>query len=141
MKDQVLSIEQMQELQELGVDTSKASCCWCKLVSSNRIGYAWLLLPESLNKMDETHVPTFTLQDILETLPKYIEVTEEQTDKSEYLGTNRLRIGCPEGIDDMYIMYTKDSKMNGGWSSFNAKPSLIKAAFNMLKWCKENNYI
>lgn len=29
MKNQVLSIEQMQRLKELGVDTSKASCCWC----------------------------------------------------------------------------------------------------------------
>ena len=28
MKDKVLTIEQMQELIALGVDTSKASMCW-----------------------------------------------------------------------------------------------------------------
>lgn len=30
---QVLSIEQMKHLQELGLDTSDASMCWCRAIS------------------------------------------------------------------------------------------------------------
>ena len=30
---QVLSIEQMNHLQELGLDTSDASMCWCRAIS------------------------------------------------------------------------------------------------------------
>ena len=46
---QVLSIEQMNHLQELGLDTSDASMCW------------------------ET-TPTYTLQDILDKLPESIQI-------------------------------------------------------------------
>ena len=64
MNKEVLSISQMEHLQELGLDTSKASC------------YIW----EAEGKEylywgkceDANGIPTFTLPDILELLPKEI---------------------------------------------------------------------
>lgn len=74
-------------------------------------------------------------------LPKRISVTSEHTDKSEYWGFNALRIGYPSLSEDMYIEYTQDPYMNSAWACFNAKRSILDAAFNMLKWCKVNNHI
>lgn len=81
MDKQVLSIEQMQELIDMGVDTSNASCIWWNFAD---LGFALMPLddgrnPITIEKMKENHgaeniVPTFTLQDILEMLPKRIEL-------------------------------------------------------------------
>lgn len=57
MKNQVLSIEQMQHLQELGVDTSKASCYWWYAEGKNYLYWG--------KCSDINGIPTFTLQDML----------------------------------------------------------------------------
>ena len=77
MSKQVLDIEQMRHLKDLGVDTSKAY--WSRVVrlkedsdskslpiSSN--GNGLCLITENVEK-----IPIFTLQDILDLLPKSIE--------------------------------------------------------------------
>ena len=67
MENQVLSIEQMKHLQELGINTSKASMCW-----TLDCNYARRLVVHSVLSYDmtvKTAIPTFTLQDILELLP------------------------------------------------------------------------
>ena len=71
IEEQVLSIEQMKHLQELGVDTSDASVCWmqCKVdgavkqyVEINDVKwYEWsCAIP----------CPTYTYGDLIEKLPK-----------------------------------------------------------------------
>lgn len=73
MNEQVLSIEQMQHLVELGVDTSKASMAWCKTEGDK--GYH-LLLPNSQKVFEYNlvvkYIPTFTLQDMINLMPKHI---------------------------------------------------------------------
>lgn len=107
MKNQVLSIEQMQELIELGIDTSKASMYISddgELISNVKIcelGLDW--------------TPTFTLQDILEMLPK------------------PCYINC---IDNDFYQCEITTE-NGSASTNGTLP--LKAAFNMLKWCKTSN--
>mgnify|MGYP001047441971 CR=1 FL=1 len=64
--EQVLSIDQMNHLQELGLDTSDASMCW-----------EWKATYEDdmvVNSLDadtnyDCYYPTYTLQDILNKLP------------------------------------------------------------------------
>lgn len=86
MEDQVLPIEQMQELIELGIDTSKASMCWMSYPSllNKDKRTKELVINSSVNKryfyitstaIDYTtvlEIPTFTLQDILNVLPEKI---------------------------------------------------------------------
>lgn len=129
MKDQVLSIEQMQELEDIGIDVSKASMFWYK---NNKFKQ---LIPcsdrDTIKDWTNQHgencvIPTFTLQDILEILPKVI--TTESDNFELYLNTFQC-----------YTHY-RDPKHD---KSLNAEygNSILEAAFNMLKWCKQNNYI
>lgn len=79
---QVLSIEQMKHLQELGLDTSDASIYWARVSHGSRIDDkskgVWFL---SLHKEFQTCgfmsyeiFPTYTLQDILDKLPESVQV-------------------------------------------------------------------
>lgn len=79
---QVLSIEQMKHLQELGLDTSDASIYWARVSHGSRIDDkskgVWFL---SLHKEFQTCgfmsyeiLPTYTLQDILDKLPESVQV-------------------------------------------------------------------
>lgn len=113
MEKQVLSIEQMQELKELGIDISKASMVWYpKMAIDTRTNKGYV---EShyltINHIDcdsfwntregrET-IPTFTLHDILEILP-------EET-----------RVVVIRSNPEKFLIY----------------------AFKWLKWCKQNNYM
>lgn len=113
MKDQVLSIEQMQELIDMGIDVSNASMCW----NYNDEKSYWALVINYTHSpyIEGEIVPTFILQDILEILPK------------------PCYINC---IDKDF--YQCEVTTNYGSSSSNGETPLI-AAFNMLKWCKLNN--
>lgn len=136
MEKQVLSIKQMQELKELGINISKASCTWCKVraITPDRKGYSWMILPETLNKFDEEHIPTFTLSDILNILPDirvnntwYIPLLYKSGDLwvvDYHCAADFNKTFLPNGIDIMCCCETA-----------------LEAAFNMLIWCKEENYI
>ena len=115
IEEQVLSIEQMKYLQELGVDTSDASMVWIKQDST--------LLPDNIKELwwvdtyydshkpmveqeDSGFVQTYTIGDLIEKLPirigsvnrkiyftgKYIIVSYSSPDGSliEYRGTTLL---------------------------------------------------
>ena len=64
MKEKVLSVEQMKHLQEIGVDTSKASCYWYFDDREDYLFWGQCTTPSG--------VPTLTLQDMLEMIPSSI---------------------------------------------------------------------
>ena len=71
MKDQVLSIEQMQKLKELGIDASKASMCYVFFESDGSKYTDIVVHDESCYEMACMNpIPTFTLQDIIELIPE-----------------------------------------------------------------------
>lgn len=137
MNEQVLTIEQMQELIALGVDTSKASMCWFPMmeldenmkpvVKSHFIGVNTIDFDSYWNTIEgQNTIKTFTLQDVLSLLPYSISTTRDS-----YLSILPLRDG------GWYIRY---SRMECDEKSTDGK-TLLQAAFTMLKWCKQNNYI
>lgn len=75
IEEQVLSIEQMKHLQELGVDTSDASLAWFmspktnqwKIKAKNNFAHELLL-----RLSYERYIPTYTTGDLIEKLPKSI---------------------------------------------------------------------
>ena len=70
MKDQVLSIEKMQKLKELGIDISKASMCYVFFESDGSKYTDIVVHDESCYEMACMNpIPTFTLQDIIELMP------------------------------------------------------------------------
>lgn len=122
MEKQVFTIDQMIELEKLGVDISKASCTWCKVKIASKPGFQWYLLPENLNKNDENHVPAFTFIDILKLLPK-----------KDIMGRHNELIVTP-----ICILY-KGTDV-GGYNCPHCEyyeSNIMTAAFNMIKWCKK----
>ena len=71
IEEQVLSIEQMKHLQELGVDTSDASMCWVAGEDASTDEGEWdLIIPN--NFLLPYNIPTYTIADLIEKLPKRI---------------------------------------------------------------------
>ena len=115
IEEQVLSIEQMKHLQELGIDTSDASMVWIKQDSTllpDNIKELWWVdtyydsLKPMVEQEDSDFVQTYTIGDLIEKLPirigsvnrkiyftgKYIIVSYSSPDGSliEYRGTTLL---------------------------------------------------
>lgn len=137
METQVLSIEQMQELKELGIDTSNSVIGWFKWNNED----TWYLLNETIVQRREkvetmiesncfyeddyrsykyTFIPTFILQDILSMLPI-----------GYHIETDRHTKG--------HIVYSIHQDWDNGQICWG--DNLLEVAFNMLKWVKQNGYI
>ena len=132
MKNQVLSIEQMRKLKELGVDTSKASMHFLYMPTAKSIMSGVYEVddePEvfvSQNGMNHEH-PTFTLQDVIELLPSQL------IHKGETLYLNFDNIGKEYG----FYYVAVDFEI---YIYFNDK-NILQAAYNMLIWVIENGYL
>ena len=128
MRTQVLSVEQMQHLKELGVDTSKAKMAWYAIYETLPNWYNELNIRDDVFDKNYPSVPTFTLQDILEMLPDGIE-------------------------DGGYVFFPtfKRTLTNwmGGYCNFTygmeigvfLLPDLLTCAYETLCWCAENGYL
>lgn len=124
MTKQVLDVHQMQHLKELGVDTSYASMCW--IVDKENTYQPYIVLsPYAEYHVDITtySLPTFTLQDILDLLPKMIIENYASPLTIRYLVNGRARVMYP----DCYVTC--------------AKIDIIDAAYDMLCLCIENGHI
>lgn len=73
---QVLDVQQMQHLQELGLDTSNASMVWCKCDGEKEYSH---LLPKDEDVFERClavkYIPAYTLQDVLDALPEKQHIT------------------------------------------------------------------
>ena len=76
IEEQVLSIEQMKHLQELGVDTSDASMCWLDFGDNEPMDVAVFIPEVMLGYAHCTLYPTYTIGDLIEKLPKHFYVEE-----------------------------------------------------------------
>lgn len=121
MAKQTLSIEQMQHLNELGVDTRTASLCWVCLLSEPYISFYDKEYPQEDTKV----IPAFTLQDILDLLPHNVD--------------NELFLFIEKGKNKWRIGYT-DKESEEIFEDFSDE-ELIDAAYEMLCWCVENGYL
>ena len=113
LKDQVLSIEQVQELRELGFNVSKyASMGW---VTTNQEDF-------ELNTLDKCKylicIPTLTIGDIMECLPEEIE-------------------------ENVLTIFAFGGTWAVGWEDIHyyGRNTLIDALFEILKWCIKQKHI
>lgn len=123
---QVLSIEQMKHLQELGLDTSDASMCveWRESDESKKV----VTSLDADTYYDYYH-ETYTLHDILGLLPKEI-----RTSTDTYCLTISI-YDCKE----WYICYSMSDEFDY-YKEFKSG-QLIDAAYDMLCWCIEKGYV
>lgn len=130
MKNQVLTIEQMQYLEELGVDMSKASMAFIKLPSVGKFEDDPVSNSERIFEyiVAMKYIPTFTLQDILELLTN----------------VRYNSVGFPVLIFDYVFSfkYWQITLRNPCDFDFpeckNGNP--IEAAYQALVWCAQNGY-
>ena len=117
MKEKVLSIKQMQHLQELGVDTSKASCFWYFDDREDYLFWGQCTTPSG--------VPTLTLQDMLEMMPSSIE-----SDSSTY------SIGYKGIVDENGDEINRIKYHILLWNK-----NLLTCAYETLCWLAENGHL
>lgn len=120
----VLSVEQMEHLQELGLDTSDGSMCfeWNESDSDNMV----VTSPDADTNYDYYH-ETYTLQDILDKLPTLIIISSD---------FYKICIESSCGYWDIYY-YKSDATELISKKSEN----IIDVAYDMLCWCIENGYV
>ena len=132
MKNQVLSIEQMRKLKELGVDTSKASMYFLYMPTAKSIMSGVYEVddePEvfvSQNGMNHEH-PTFTLQDIIELL------TDDVQKAIVFINNEEYFVKCYE------IKYDEENVFKIIY--FDNIKQLLNACCEMLIWVAENGYL
>ena len=126
MEEQVLTIAEMQSLQELGIDTTKASMFWVK--EKNKDNY-YLVVQDGTLTPNTTCIPTFTMQDILQLLPKYMNINNKTYFLTlVYDVNNGVVISyCTEHINDiLHLEYSSNQ---------------LTAFRRMLTWVKKMNLI
>lgn len=137
MSKQVLDIEQVKHLHELGLDTSKASAYWHRVVRLNtgKVVTDWFV---SFNKhtpclaaMKIESVKTFTLQDILDVLPKDISMEGYTWSTSLYIDYENNRIAYGNTDRDGFEIYHE----------IMIEKDLIDAAYSMLCWAIDNKFV
>lgn len=140
MSKQVLDIQQMQHLQELGVDTSKANFYWHRTKSLNnyndwdewKLHYGVLRLARGFTTINCQYVRTFTLQDILDLLPNLIQSQDEENNYWLEFGT---------AMEDEEWWYIRYMSVYGVKLNYEEHVHLIDAAYEMLCWCIVNGYV
>ena len=121
IEEQVLGIEQMKHLQELGVDTSDASMCWVADNEGESEEDWYVTIPNNF-LMPYNTIPTYTIGDLIEKLPKRI-------------GIYHLFIDC----DRMqYISWSWQETIFRRYFNFKDKP-FINALYDCLCWVAENH--
>lgn len=136
MSKQVLDIEQMKRLKGLGADTSNVYFFYERNKSEDNNGFIidnkWRLKSKEgiyrFNFERYDIVPVFTLQEILDALPKYI---------SNNQVIYALTIWYSKSVNNWLIAYYD---MHNVFELYMDE-ELIDAAYEMLCWCIENGFV
>ncbi len=127
IEEQVLSIEQMKHLQELGVDTSDASMCWLDFEDNEPMEVAVFVPQIMLGYATCKIYPTYTIGDLIEKLPKHINGWND----------NRLVIDGDEDADYWYVVYK--NRYEDAETEYFDSENLLTALYNLLCWVAENH--
>ena len=139
MSKQCLDVQQMQHLQEMGLKLKETMLYWARCVDNNPRAAThyekWVLIKgnnaQTVGLMHWEFIPAYTLQDVLELLPKEIKPAEK---------CYWLRID----LADECLYYYRDAidlmERRGKVFSYYGE-ELIDAAYNALCWCIEQGYV
>ena len=135
MSKQCLDVQQMQHLQELGLELKETMLYWARCVDNNPRAAThygkWVLIKgnsaQTVGLMHWEFIPAYTLQDVLDALPDFID---------DY----SLIIDLAFGIIRYDNLKWDSPILNEAY--FNDEDKyLIDAAYEMLVWCIENKFI
>lgn len=126
---QVLSIEQMQHLQELGLKLDYTTMLSWIIDKRGKDKPLLCISSEAVDYVDFSHycLPAYTLQDVLDALPKSLEIGKSKYEISIYM------IGGKWAVD--YYSET-DADIQS-----EECENLIDAGYSRLCWCIENKFV
>lgn len=137
MSKQILGVQQMQHLQELGLELKPSLLHYYKVISEDNVKwYLSLTIGDILDCSPRyRYIPAYTLQDIIELLPSLIRIKD--VDYWLEMGKSNL----PDEKDAYYVMYV-DFKYNMlVYFGSRESHSLIDEVYEMLCWCVENGHV
>ena len=137
---QVLDIQQMQHLQELGLEMKETMLYWARCVDNNPRAAThygkWVLIKgnnaQTVGLMHWEFIPAYTLQDVLDALPKEI----KYKDKSCW--------PCIELTDEFIGYYYENTYFAHQYvhrEFIKIDESLIDASYQLLCWAIEHGFI
>ena len=137
----ILDVQQMQHLQELGLELKETMMYWARCVDNNPRAAThygkWVLIKgnnaQTVGLMHWEFIPAYTLQDVLDALPRF--VIDEEGNKY-YLQIEMMNTE----FDDWRVSYKsvgQDESPLGYFQAFQ----LIDAAVRMLVLCYEEGYV
>lgn len=122
IEEQVLSIEQMKHLQELGVDTSDASMCWLDFEDNEPMEISVFIPEVMLGYAQYKLYPTYTIGDLIEKIPKHFYVKESPISMVALNGSG--------AFDVKYLKISKSCKCDG---------TIKNALYKLLCWVAEKH--
>ena len=141
MSKQVLSIDQTHHLEELGLRTDiyNSTLLWWK-----QKGEWKLYATESCEAHPSCDIliPAYTLQDVLDALPKCI-INKKNCTASLVVDFGTERIGYYFKFDSGYMEWVGKSFAPSTLQelAYGSKTTIIDAAYEMLCWCIQEGHI
>lgn len=132
MSKQVLDIEQIEYLSVLGIDTSDATLCWCENLKE---GTTELQINNDLSYSEGwiKATPTFTLEELMEYLPNYID------NGNGSISVLQIELASPQRNRMWAVSYINTTTFVK--TCYCMKNDLIDAAYGVVCWCLENGYV
>ena len=141
MSKQVLDVEQVKHLQELGLELKETMLYWARCVDNNPRAAThygkWVLTKgnsaQTVGLMHWEFIPAYTLQDVLDALPKYYHIAN--------IGWTKLSIHVHTTKEwEIGYVYT-DELSKYAYQCRKTEKNLIDAAYELLVWCIENKFV
>ena len=133
MSKQCLYVQQMQHLQELGLELKETMLYWVVYEAGHENNFV-TTKENAMEVIDEScgMLPAYTLQDVLDALP--IEI--KYKDKRCWL--------CIELADEMIGYYYENARFEHRWVYYELvmiDESLIDSGYKLLCWAIENKFV
>ena len=142
---QVLGVQQMQYLQELGLEMKETMLYWARCVDNNPRAAThygkWVLIKgnnaQTVGLMHWEFIPAYTLQDVLDALPIQIEIPLHPECGKFELRIKRMVFNTGKVMHA--VVYEKSDYID--WFVLQSHEELIDAAYEMLCWVIEQGYV
>ena len=139
MSKQCLDVQQMQHMQELGLEMKETMLYWCRIHDSRPRAATnngkWTLCKGKNQPcvaiQHREYIPAYTLKDVLDALPKDISKDGCTWYASLYIDFENNRIAY--GNTDRYGFEIYHEIM--------IEEDFIDSAYSMLVWCIKNGYV
>lgn len=138
MSKQVLDVQQMQHLQELGLELKETILVWARFMLGKTQISDWEIAYNHSAITDNSQtIPAYTLQDVLDALPIQIEIPLHPECGKYELRIKRMVFNTGKVMHA--VVYEKSDYIN--WFVLQSHEELIDAAYEMLCWVIEQGYV